>query len=167
MSKKKFIILSSIFLIIIGIASTTLNANATNPEHLDLLYDEETGYISIYMIHGVTDEDKHYVDELNITVNGSLVVNDKFTSQETYNILHWDYTFTDPIPTDGDLIHVIITCNFGGYYDKELLLGYRNPGHELGFATTLPPVIVSTILVIIILLLPKILIRDKEKLVTQ
>lgn len=173
MSKKKFIFLSSIFLIIIGITSTTLNANATNPEHIDLLYDKDpdtgdyTGHLSIYIIHGVTHEDKHYVDSLIITVNGTTVVDWTFTSQETYNILHWDYTFADPIPVDGDLIHVIVTCNFGGYYDKELLLGYRRPGHELGFASTIPPVLVSTILVIIILLLPKILIKNKEILVTK
>ena len=172
MSKKKFIYILSI-LLMVGIISISSNAKATNPEHLDLLYFKDpdtgdyTGNFSIYVIHGVTHEDEHYVDSLIITVNGTTVVDWTFTSQETYNILHWDYTFAEPIPVDGDLIHVIVTCNFGGTYDKELLLGHRNPGHELGFASTLPPVIVSTILVIIILLLPKLLIKNKEILVTK
>jgi hypothetical protein len=151
----------------VGIISIASNAKATNPEHLDLLYDEETGHISIYAIHGVTDETKHYVDSLIILVNGTTVVDWTFTSQESYNILHWDYYFADPVPTDGDTIHIFLTCNFGGTYDKALILGHRNPGHELGFASTLPPVIVSTILVIIILLLPKLLIKNKEILVTK
>lgn len=167
MSKKKFIYILSI-LLMVGIISIASNAKATNPEHLDLLYDEEAGHISIYAIHGVTDETKHFVDSLIIRVNGTLVSSQTFTSQESYNILHWDYYFADPVPTDGDTIHIFLTCYpFGGTYDKELILGHRNPGHELGFATTLPPVIVSTILVIIILLLPKLLIRDKEILVTK
>lgn len=166
MSKKKIIFLFSIFLIIIGITSTTLFAKATNPEHLDLLYNEEDGYLSIYIVHGVTHEDEHYVDTLIITVNGVEVVNDAFTSQETYNILHWDYYFAVP-PVDGDVIHVIVTCNLGGYYDSELILGYKRPGHEDSFSTVIAPVVVSTIIVIIILLLPKLLIKDKEILVHQ
>jgi hypothetical protein len=167
MSKKKFIFLFSIFLIIIGITSTTLNAKATNPEHLDLLYDEETGYLSIYVVHGVTHEDEHYVDSLLITVNGTTAVDWTFTSQETYNILHFDHTFADPIPATHDIIFVQVTCNFGGEFHEELILGYRRPGHEEAFSSVIPPVVVSTILVIIILLLPKILIKDKEILVHQ
>ena len=161
MSKKKIIFLFSIFLIIIGITSSTLNAKATNPEHLDLLLDDDTGYMSIYVVHGVTNEDEHYVDSLLITVNGTTVVDRTFTSQETYNILHFEHTF-DPIPVDGDIIYVKVTCNFGGEFDEELILGYKRPGHEEEFSSVIPPVVVSTIIVIIILLLPKILIKDKE-----
>lgn len=61
MSKKKLIFLLSIFLIFIGMASTTLNAKATNPEHLDILYDQDTDHLSLFVVHGVTHEEFHYI----------------------------------------------------------------------------------------------------------
>lgn len=180
MSKRKLFFIFAVVLLI-GISTTTLNAKATNPEHFDLKYDDATSTLSLYIIHGVTDPDKHYinhiviqvgdvVDEHDFIIAGSMVTEAIYTSQETYNINWYEFTFPatrgDSAAT-GDAILITATCNLGGSYQRFLMLYPTPKGHEYGFNSVPVPVLVATIIVVILLLLPKLLIKNKEVLVTK
>jgi len=148
----------------------TLNAKATNPEHIDLSYDHENKVLSVYIIHGVSYPEEHYVNSVEVQVNGATVLTETYDIQEHYNIIHFLYDVDaeyTPDVTSGDTIRVIVRCNLDGiYYEDEHL--YKTPkGHEYGFNTVPVPVLISTLIVVLILLLPKLLIKDKEKLVNK
>ena len=165
MAKTKFILIISLFLII-GITSTVLNAEATNPEHFDLKYYEDDDILSIYIVHGVTDPSKHYVNYIEIRVNDITVVTDTFTSQETYNINHFEYSVIAEWGDDdltGDTIKVIATCNLGGYFEKNLYLFPTPPGHEFEFVTVVPAFIVGTLIASVFAVLPILLMKKNRE----
>ncbi len=96
MSKKKTFFIFSLVLII-GICTTTLNAKASNPEHIDLYYDDTTSTLSVYIIHGATDPDKHYINHIIIQVGdvvnehdfiitGTTVADATYSIQDHYDI---------------------------------------------------------------------------------
>ena len=158
-------------LMIIGITSLTANAKATNPEHIDLEYYDDTDTLSIYIVHGVTYPDEHYINYIEIQViNGSDVVtqtlNETFTSQETYNINHYTYS---PIfanrganSSTGDKILVIATCNMGGIFSKYEYLYPRPAGHEFPFVSVVPAFIIGSIIASVFALLPIILMKKNR-----
>ena len=166
MAKTKFILIISLFLII-GITSTVLNAEATNPEHFDLKYYEDDHILSIYIVHGVTDPSKHYVNYTEIRVNDITVVTATFTSQETYNINHFNYSVIaewGDNSTAGDTIYVNATCNLGGYYEKYLYLFPTPKGHEFAFVTVVPAFIVGTLIASVFAILPILLMKKNREI---
>ena len=181
MSKRKTFFIFSVVLII-GICTSTLNAKAANPEHFDLNYDDATSTLSVYIIHGATYTDKHYinhiiiqvgeiVDEHNFTISDDTIVAEAtYTSQYHYNINHYEFTFPATRGDDdatGDAILVTATCNLGGIYQYFLTLYPVPLEHEYGFKDVPVPVLIATIIVTILLLLPKLLIKNKEVLVSK
>lgn len=195
MSKKKFIYILSI-LLMVGIISIVSNAKATNPEHIDLKYDTNTNTLSVYIIHGVTFPEDHYVNHIKIEVGeidgdlghltleelahhyniiGTTVVDEDIPRpQQTYNIIHYSYTVIategntpGDTPPIGDAILVTVTCSLGGEYKKYAVLYPISKTHEFGFADVPLPVIMSTILVILIILIPRLVVKDKEIRVTK
>jgi len=169
--------------LIIGIGITTLNAKATNPEHFDLQYDDATQTLSVYIMHGVTYPDEHYINHITVQVgsiigdeehfiisNDTIVAEATYTSQPHYNIPHYEFTFLatrGETAATGDAILVSATCNLGGSYKYWRTLYPVPLEHEYGFKDVPVPVIVSTIIVAILLLLQKLLIKNKEVLVTK
>lgn len=180
MSKRKTFFIFSVVLII-GICTSTLNAKAANPEHIDLNYDDATSTLSVYIIHGATDPDKHYInhiivqvgvieDEHDFIITGITVADETYSSQDHYNINWYEFTFPATRGDDaatGDAILVTATCNLGGIYQYFLTLYPVPLGHEYGFKDVPVPVLIATIIVAILLLLPKLLIKNKEVLVSK
>lgn len=171
MTKNKFIYLISIFLVI-GIISTAVNAKATNPEHFNLDYDFDTDTLEIFIVHGVTYPDEHYVNYIEIEViNGSQVVTqtvtDSFTNQETYNINFYSYNVVAEWGDDsstGDTIRVIATCNLEGYFEKNLYLFPTPKGHEFPFVSVIPAFIVGTLLAAVFAVLPILLMKKNREI---
>ena len=170
MTNKKYIFFLGLVMII-GITSLTTNAKATNPEHIDLEYNSSTNSLSIYIVHGVTYPDEHYLNYLEIQViNGSdavtQTVNDTFTSQETYNINHFEYTVfanEGANSSTGDRILVVTTCNLGGIYSQYLYLYPTRPGHEFAFASVVPAFIAGALIAGTFALLPIIIMKKNRK----
>lgn len=171
MTNKKYLFFIGLVMII-GITSLTANAKATNPEHFDLEYYPSTTTLSIYIIHGVTYPDEHYVNFIDIQViNPSDVVtqhfNVTFDHQDTYNINHYEYdnvTATEGADSStGDKILVTATCNLGGIYSKYEYLHPTPPGHEFAFASVVPAFIIGAMIAGIFALLPIIIMKKNRK----
>ena len=181
MTKRKTFLIFAVVLII-RISTTTLNAKATNPEHFDIKYYDATSTLSLYIMHGVTYPEEHYIDHITVQVGSiidehhfiisddTIVAEATYTSQPHYNIPHYEFIFSatrGETAATGDAILVSATCNLGGSYQYWRTLYPVPLGHEYSFKDVPVPVIVSTIFVAILLLLPKLLIRNKEVLVTK
>ena len=179
MFNKKFLFIIGIFLIM-GITSFAVNAKATNPEHLDLEYDDSTRILSVYVYHGVTYTSDHYVNYLKVErgkinetdphhislINGTIVATENFTSQADYNIIHRTYIFTATRGDDeitGDLIIVTVTCNLGGVYTDFEFLFPRPPGHEFAFASVVPAFIIGSMISGIFASLPLLIKKNRKK----
>ncbi|MHA2006739.1 MAG: hypothetical protein ACXABO_04330 [Promethearchaeota archaeon] len=178
MGNKKFLYILGIFLII-GMTSFTINAKATNPEHLDLEYDDATQTFSIYVYHGVTDPDVHYINYLEVQkgtlndtdshhlslINGTIVASESFTSQDDFNINHHTYVFAATRGDDkltGDALQVTVTCNFGGVYTEFEYLFPRPAGHEFAFVTVVPAFIIGSLISLIFATLPLLIKKNRK-----
>lgn len=167
MSKKSLIYVLSIFLLI-NITSTTQNAKAHAPIHLDLSYDQTEDIFTISFVHGVTDPNYHYIASVSINVtdhitHNSTVSNYYYTSQPTTNIFTYEYTGI--IANDHDSIEIIAYCSLSGSTLKVIEeLGVSYGEHKDTFSSTIVPSLVSALLVITIILLPRLSKKRRTKI---
>ena len=167
MSKKSLIYVLSIFLLI-SITSTTQNAEAHAPIHLDLSYNQSDDIFTISFIHGVTDPNYHYIASVRINItdhitHNSTVSNYHYTSQPTTNIFTYEYTGI--IANDHDRIEVTAYCSLLGSTLKVIEeLGVSYGEHKDTFASTIVPSLVSALLVITIILLPRLSKKRRTKI---
>ncbi len=116
MSKKS--ILYGITISFIGILCLgTLSVKANNPTGLDLTYDSTTG-LRATITHGQVSSG-HFIEFVNIEINGSLVLNTTYTSQAT-NTISYDYVIT---ASQGDVIRVTAICSISGSITRTLTIG--------------------------------------------
>ncbi|MHA2036351.1 MAG: hypothetical protein ACW972_04050 [Promethearchaeota archaeon] len=153
MSIKKLLVMLSFFLVM-GIAFTTMNANAHKPMHLDFNYDSDADTLKVTVIHGVTDPTFHYVSFIEITVNHSTVHTQAYTSQPTTNIFTYEYTGI--AAGFNATVEVIATCNIEGVYSDHFNVDWGVFEHKGSFSSVVAPTVISTLLVAFIVLLPKI-----------
>ncbi|MHA2399063.1 MAG: hypothetical protein ACXADU_09260 [Promethearchaeota archaeon] len=160
MSKKKTIVLLSIFLIFSISAIFMGSVKAHSPYHLDLKYIPAETKLSVGFVHGVTDKGYHFVENVEILINGSTMVDQDYSAQPTTNVWFQEYTLA---AVTGDNITVIATCSLGGKEEKTLILGATFPFVKGSFATTAAPTAVSTIIVAVIAFLPKLSQKMKKR----
>ncbi|MHA2281434.1 MAG: hypothetical protein ACXAC5_11320 [Promethearchaeota archaeon] len=163
MSKKKLIGLLSIFLVM-GVAVTTINANAHRPMHLDFEYDTDIASptyqdLVVTFIHGVTDRFIHYIEFIQIFVEGIQVHNQSYTSQPTTNIFH--YMYAGIVANVNDNVTVKAWCSLEGITEMHIVWSYYEDKGT--FASVIVPTIISTILVAVIVILPGIAQKLKNR----
>lgn len=108
---KKSLICVIALVSLVFITSTTLIVRAHNPADLDLDYNSNTEVLTVTILHGVSDPNSHYIESVHITVNGSTVLNELYTSQPTSSTFSYMYNIT---ASEGARIQVTATCNVGG-----------------------------------------------------
>lgn len=117
MSKKN--ILYGIAISFIGILCLcTLSVKANNPTGLNLLYNSNTGVLSATITHGQVSSG-HYIEFVDIEINGSLVLNTTYTSQASNTIIY-DYVIT---ANAGDVLRVTAICSISGSITRTLTVG--------------------------------------------
>ena len=198
--------------IIFGFISGIVNVSAHSPTYIDLKYYDQDEVLSVYITHGVSDFDYHYVDTVVIeffelpesliehftsdehilvardkadqeaevkkfgmyaieqadvfdehplyTLNGSVQFVYNYTSQETHQVFHHNYTLVAP---EWTLIVVTALCNLEGLYTQTLISGH--PWYDIEHAITeaIPPTIILSIIVMTPLALWRIFGKKKEE----
>ncbi|MCP4761889.1 MAG: hypothetical protein GY870_08905 [archaeon] len=188
MLKKKNIVL--IFLAVFVIFTSNLwTANAHSPKFVDLKYYDD-GVLSVYITHGVSDTDYHYVDAVIIeyynlsesfinaydgehiteeyifeegspTKSWEIVYN--YTSQETHQIFHFNYTSL-PLAVNWTIIKVTAICNKGGSFSHSLVVDhYPYYDEEHSMSEAIIPTLGCTIIVMTPLLVIGITRKDKSQ----
>jgi hypothetical protein len=118
MIKKRIIFLIAI-VSLICITSATLNVKAHNPAYVNLSYNSNSEVLVVTISHEVSNTSSHYIDSVYITVNGSMVVDELYTSQPQ-NTFVYMYYFT---ANEGARIQVTATCNLGGDITECIIVG--------------------------------------------
>ena len=109
-NKKKTVWPLLISLIIIaGIFSSSINASAHAPNYVDIKYFDQDEVLSIYITHGVSDYDYHYVDQVIIDL---YELPESLITEFTTNL---DYRFNSTNAKDQAAEEEL----FGGFYGVE------------------------------------------------
>ena len=92
---------------LVNISST----NAHSPSSVSLQYAEDTNTLTVTISHSVSDPNTHYIENVQINVNGTEVLSEDYTSQPTNNQFVREYTIEAGA---GATISATATCNLGG-----------------------------------------------------
>ena len=101
-------------LALVGLACllTAVSVSAHAPKSLDTEFDTETHLLTVTVYHGVKDAAKHYVDKLEVELNGEKVVEQSFGSQPDLEKQAALYMIADA--KVGSKIKVVAHCNISG-----------------------------------------------------
>ena len=117
MAKKKiYYFISVLFIVFLTIAG--VNVRAHPPDDMTLAFNSGTNTLTVTIVHGVSNNVTHYVEIVEILVNGSIDMSPPhYQSQPDLNIFIYEYTV---VTNDGSVIQVTATCSIGGTITRTL-----------------------------------------------
>jgi len=116
MPKKKIYYLISVFSIIF-LTISGINVRAHPPQDLELEYDSNTNTLEVSITHVVSDNTRHYIFSVVVSVNGSVVHSPTYTSQPDLSFFIYEYIVTT---NTGSTIQVTAACIEGGSLTRTL-----------------------------------------------
>ena len=118
MNKKYVFIFALLFLIcLIGITNKVM---AHPPNDITFEFDKETKVLKLKVAHSVKDGEKHYVDEIKIFIDNTLVLNQIFKKQFNNDFQEAVYLLTDA--SEGTTIKIEAQCNRFGTLKRNITL---------------------------------------------
>jgi len=114
-TKKLYYFISIFFIVFLAIAG--VNVRAHPPDDMILEYNSGTNTLSVTIIHGVADNTTHWVDSVEVKVNGSVDQTHTYFSQPDLNVFIYEYTV---VTNNGSVIQVTATCIVGGSITRTL-----------------------------------------------
>ncbi|MFH0754034.1 MAG: hypothetical protein V2A70_05655 [Candidatus Omnitrophota bacterium] len=97
----------------------TSMAYAHPASELLLSMDSKTKMLSVGIKHQVGDPARHYIDQVNTTINGKMSIGHSLTKQDAASGETLSYYLPDV--KEGDVIAVDTHCNKGGNLKKEIV----------------------------------------------
>ena len=88
------------------------------PSDVTAHFDTGISMLTVTVMHTVNDANKHYVDEIEVELNGKKVIEQKFARQIDTNTQEAIYRIIDAAP--GDKIKVTAACNISGKQRVEI-----------------------------------------------
>ncbi len=105
----------------------TTGASAHAPQDIQLSYDSASMTLTVTITHNTIAPTMHYVKQVEIKKNGTLVSSNLYESQADKTSFTYTYSFP---AAKGDVIEVTGTCNFFG--SSTAKLDIDNPGAKPG-----------------------------------
>jgi len=102
------------------LSNFTTPATSHPPSDLHLSYNTDTTTLTATFKHSVSDASTHYVDSVEIKLNGVIVKTEYYSSQPTTNEFAYEY---DISASEGDEFLVTGFCSEGGNYFQYLTIG--------------------------------------------
>ncbi|MBN1621260.1 MAG: hypothetical protein JW871_01565 [Endomicrobiales bacterium] len=94
------------------IISSTVQANAHPPKAMDIEFDNESRMINLTLKHNVRDNKEHFINKVQVYVDGNLAVIQNFGSQTDKKCQKISYILVDA--EIGSEIKIISACSMGG-----------------------------------------------------
>ncbi len=136
-----------ILMILIGGCSVS----AHSPSSMQISYSTVTDELTVDISHQVADPNTHYVNNIEVTLNGQTELNKDYSSQPGSS---FSYTYTDINASVGDTIRITAICNLGGSITEELEVG-KSDGSNGGSSTPGFEVILFAIAIIFLVIFRK------------
>jgi len=140
----------SLGIVIVIIFLLIPSISAHPPTKLNITYDKSNSELIVNITHSVTNINNHYIESVNIKINGITIDNYNYTSQPDKTFISYKYIISADL---GDVIEVKATCNEFGSITKELTV-------EKNISTSTPDFTLISLIISFILLF---LIKYKRK----
>jgi len=98
----------------------TISVNAHSPSSMTLTYDKASELLTVDITHQVSDPSSHYVNDIEITINGVSEIEESYSSQPSSS---FTYTFENMSAEEGDVIACSANCNQGGSITEQFTVG--------------------------------------------
>jgi len=108
------------FLVIAAFVGLVVHPAAAHaPSDMSLSYNELSKELVVTITHQVPNPQAHYVREVRVTINGTVVNDSQYTSQPASDT----FTYTYPVlPTPGDTIEVTASCSIAGSISRQMYM---------------------------------------------
>lgn len=100
------------------VVCSTSSAYAHPPREITVSFDAETSTVHAVIVHRVSNPASHYIEKVDIGINGEEIAELTFEEQETSREQTISYEL--PHVTSGDTISVEGYCNLSGKREEEL-----------------------------------------------
>lgn len=107
-------------LIVLGVITAVPQASAHPPSSVTLAYNSENGNLTVSITHTVADPSTHYVRQVTIAVNGTIVQTHNYTSQPTASAFTYHYTVQ---AAKGEEIAATAFCSITGETTGSVIAG--------------------------------------------
>ena len=97
---------------------TSVVASAHPPQDILLKFDSVTNTLSVLILHEVKNPKEHFIKKIEVKLNGSSIIVQKISRQDTENTQTVAYIISDANP--GDVIALEAECNISGKMEKSL-----------------------------------------------
>jgi desulfoferrodoxin (superoxide reductase-like protein) len=104
--------LVTVILAALVVFGTAGYVSAHPPSATDIGFDLESHTLTVTVDHAVRDASKHYVDKIEVKLNGDKIIEQKFAAQVDGRIQEAFYLVADA--DVGDEIEVTAECNIAG-----------------------------------------------------
>lgn len=108
------------FIIAIFFCLSVQNVFAHPPVRVDISYDAPTKTVTAVIVHPVADPKTHYIEKVDVSVNGKEIMDEKFTSQQNANSDTVTYKLKDVKP--GDVVGIEGYCNIFGKKESTITI---------------------------------------------
>lgn len=99
------------------ILSLFLMLSAHGPDDIKFVQSLNEGIFSVRIEHSTNNPEKHFINKVEVTVNGKLLITQEFLRQRDKDAQEAIYVL--PSIKAGDVIKIKATCNLGGSKEKE------------------------------------------------
>ncbi|MCX5704823.1 MAG: hypothetical protein NTZ92_02005 [Candidatus Omnitrophica bacterium] len=104
-------------LLLVSLLSASV-AYAHPPSDIIITYDAATKTLTAVIKHNVSNPTQHYINKVDIGLNGKEIAELKFKKQDSY--FSQTVTYTSPDIKSGDLLSVEAYCSISGKLMKEI-----------------------------------------------
>jgi len=105
---------------LIGISTTIISVKANFPSNISLDYNVGTKQLDVTITHNNGGTPGHYIEEVTIRVNGSIVNTSLYVSQPSVT---FTYNYYNIIANSGATIQVTVVCTISGPTNRDLVVG--------------------------------------------
>jgi hypothetical protein len=105
-------------LILIAVMATATSGFSHPPSGVTARFDTDEHLLTVTVMHSVKDAAKHYVDEIEVDLNGKQMIKQQFNRQTDMKVQEVVYTVIDA--RVGDKIKVTADCNISGKKSVEI-----------------------------------------------
>jgi hypothetical protein len=129
MSKKKNILDWFLVVFLIGISTTIISAKGNFPSSIGIVYNSGTKQVDVTITHNNGGTPGHYIEEVTIRVNGSIVNTSLYVSQPSVT---FTYNYGNITANPGATIQATVVCTFSGPSSNSIVIPGGTPSNGNG-----------------------------------
>ena len=109
---------AGMLLVVLAVTGIAASGFGHPPSAVTARFDTDESLLTVKVMHGVRDAAKHFVDEIEVEINGKKMIEQKFEGQTDLGVQEVVYKVIDA--KVGDKIKITAGCNISGKKSVEI-----------------------------------------------